>query len=106
MFADDITISQRQSLQTLEYTLITGLNNITNWLLANRLTVNVEKTHFIVFPGNKKVNYDVTLKIGNEALERVSVTKFLGTIIDERLVWKHHVNYIYKKNCKINRDNL
>ena len=95
LFADDTTISQRQNLQTLENTLITELNNITNWLLVNRLTGNVEKTYFIVFPGNKKINYDATLKIGNYALDRVGLTNFLGIIIDERLVWKHHVNYIY-----------
>ena len=93
-------------MQTLENTLNTELNNVTNWLLANRLTVNVEKTHFIVFPGNKKVDYDVTLKIGNEALERVGLTKFLGIIIDERLVWKQHVNYIYKKIARSIGGNL
>lgn len=29
---------------------------------------------------------------GNSAVERVRLAEFLGNIIDEKLVWKHHVD--------------
>ena len=40
---------------------------------------------------NKKMNHDINIKVGNEIIERVNKTKFLGMIIDYDLSWKHHI---------------
>ena len=49
MFADDtnITISA-ETAKDLEEKLNNELNNVHNWLLANKLTVNVDKSEYTV----------------------------------------------------------
>ena len=37
------------------------------------------------------------LKLRNNAIDRVSSTRFLGVLIDENLSWKNHVDMIKKK---------
>ena len=49
MFADDtnITISA-ETAEDLEEKLNNELNNVHNWLLANKLTVNVDKSEYML----------------------------------------------------------
>ena len=63
------------------------------WFQANRLTLNVSKTKFMIFR-NKNMHFDTEnckLKIGNEILERIGTDctnkyfKFVGLKIDEFL---------------------
>ena len=39
----------------------------------------------------------IELKIDGEKLSEIDKTKFLGVIIDNKLSWKEHVNYICGK---------
>ena len=50
-------------------------------------------------PRNKQVE-NLNIKIQNTNIERVSVTKFLGVIIDAQLSWKCHIGYMCKKVSK------
>ena len=36
----------------------------------------------------------------NIVIERENVTKFLGVLIDENLLWKHHINDVSTKISK------
>ena len=58
--------------------------------------MNVKKTKAMVFSANGK-DYDPTnavISINNVVVEHVTQTKFLGVIIDRRLLWNEHVKYI------------
>jgi hypothetical protein len=45
------------------------LTNIHKWLCANKLSLNVDKSHFVIFhPFQKKLNHNVCLSINNEVL--------------------------------------
>ncbi len=37
------------------------------------------------------------LKIGNEPLEKETVTKFLGVCVDQKFSWVDHINYLKRK---------
>ena len=37
------------------------------------------------------------LKIGTTVLKRVTTCKYLGIIIDDKLSWNDHIDYVYKK---------
>ena len=50
-------------------------------------------------PKNKHVD-DLNIKIQNTNIERVSVTKFLGVMIDAHLSWKSDIEYTCKKISK------
>lgn len=49
------------------------------------------------FAGNKHVNHDIVIRKGNNVVGRETSAKFLGIMIDEKLVWKAHFNYIHNK---------
>ena len=46
---------------------------------------------------NDNIVPDIDVKIHGVSVERVYATKFLGVIIDSKLTWKPHVEYICKK---------
>ena len=60
---------------------------------ANKLSLNVQKTNFMVF-SEKKINHNYTIKIDDKKIDRVKKTKFLVVFIDENLTWKEHVEYL------------
>ena len=61
---------------------------------ANKLILNVDKTNLMIF-GTRHINNDTLhLYYNNQAINRVSSTKFLGVVIDEKLSWNHHTNQL------------
>ena len=98
-FADDSNLFLNgKDISKIETELNEILANISEWLKVNKLSLNVKKTHFMIFSRAKsKANLSVNLKIDGENLLEVEKTKFLGVIIDNRLSWRDHVNYISGK---------
>jgi len=77
------------------------MHYIVAWLRANKLTLNVDKTHFMLFsPSRKKYEISENVVIQNSTIEHVHFTKFLGVIIDSNLSWKNHISYISSKIAK------
>ena len=104
LFADDTNIYyESSSLDKLESTINRELNKLYLWLNVNRLSLNIDKTNFIVFhPYNKPVKKRITIKINNKAIIEKEYIKYLGVLIDSTLIWKHHVSNISKKiSCSI-----
>ena len=62
IFADDTNLFvSSNSLLALESLINDNLVNISNWLVANKLSLNVDKTNFVVFhPPQKKSNYAIS----------------------------------------------
>jgi hypothetical protein len=102
LFADDSNLFlSGPSLPILETTINTEMPKLVTWLTANRLLLNIGKTHLMVF--GKKKNYsvdDINVKINNQTLDVVQKSKFLVVIIDNKLSWKDHTLYISKKNSR------
>ena len=76
------------------------MNLIQSWLSANRLTLNVKKTKYMLIGSQFKlsqINGDFTIKVNNTPLERVIKHKSLGVQIDESLNWCSHIDTISKK---------
>jgi hypothetical protein len=74
------------------------LTNIHIWLCANKLSLNVDKSHFVIFhPFQKKLNQNVCLSINNEVLTQKCSLKYLGVIIDSHLSWKEQIKELCKK---------
>ena len=72
------------------------LENLNDWFKANKLSLNVSKSCYLLFSNSNKCVNNV-LKIGNEPLQKESVTKFLGVNIDEKLSWVDYINYGKRK---------
>ena len=98
LFADDTTIYHaEQNIQALENTINRELVTVSNWLMTNRLTLNNQKNNYMLFAGNKPINHNIVIRLGNCELDRVSSVKYLGIVIDDKLLWKHHINYMHNK---------
>ena len=101
LFADDTTlIASDCNLTTLIHRFNTELVNIVHWLNANRLSLNIDKTNFMIFrPKNRNDNRpDIT--INGSRINEVEKAKFLGVIIDNKLSWSDHTKYVIQKISK------
>ena len=70
------------------------------WLAANRLTLNMTKTEFLLIGSKQRLsNFTVnpTANINQFPIKRVSTVKSLGVHIDENLTWECHINELSKK---------
>lgn len=83
---------------------IQSINNelvrISNWITSNKLSLNIEKTNFIVFSKSKIPDDIPSVFINGSHIKRVNYIKFLGVIIDEKLSWSYHINHIKGKISK------
>ena len=97
LFADDSNAFLSGSdVNYLVSTMNIELRKVIEWLNTNKLSLNIDKSHFMLFNRRKKVTLD-PICINGTALQRVYDTKFLGIIIDSQLTWKHHLTYIKGK---------
>ena len=72
---------------------MTILENIAQWIFANRLSLNLDKTNFILF-SNSISDLPGNIYFNNVKIKKVKSTKFLGLFIDDRMSWKIHTNYL------------
>ena len=101
LFADDTNMFLTgRDLQTMAKVINEELINVQEWLHCNKLSLNVLKTHYMIFTSRNTCANDVDIRIQNVPIERVYATKFLGVQIDDQLTWKNHIEYTCKKLCK------
>ena len=72
------------------------LAKIADWLVVNKLSLNIKKTKFVAF---HTINNDIqelvpALQINHIAIERVENCNFLGLIFNEHMFWKHRIDVI------------
>ena len=85
-------------------TVNSDLSKSSQWLIANKLSLNVRKTKYSFFHKTSKKD-GIPLKlprlqINNYNIERISSIKFLGVLLDENLSWKDHIKYTENKISK------
>ena len=74
------------------------LKNIDNWLTSNKLSLNIDKTNYIVFHTfHSKIPENTNLQLRNANLKRVQCIKFLGVFVHENLSWKPHMEWLLQK---------
>ena len=95
-------ILSHKDIKTLSDTANQELCKVANWLAANKLSLNVRKTHFVIYKAkNKKMANNITINIGNQSIEQVNNTNFLGLNIDQDPSWKHHIKEVTSKISKL-----
>ena len=103
MYADDTVVYyDHENLPQCIGEMNRGLFMIKKWLYDNKLALNVNKSHFVVFHRRKGkipvAHVDVT--IGGCSLDRKVETKFLGITIDCNLLWQPHITELAMKIFK------
>ena len=98
LFADDSNVFiTGKSIHELIINLNEELSKLVEWLHANKLSININKTHYVIFSLRKNTFSDENIYISNHVIKRVSKTKFLGVILDSKINWSEHINYIKSK---------
>ena len=104
LFADDTFLSlEDNDLKTLQNKTNTELKKISRWFSANKLTLNVTKSQYMIVKrnNNKKSLPNFTLKFNGKKMDRCSSYKYLGVHLDDKLNWKKHINYLCEKLSKM-----
>ena len=71
---------------------------VVDWLKINKLSLNLKKTHFIIFKKSRqKIHLENELLIHDIKIEMKSHTKFLGVLVDEHLTFEEHCKFIKGK---------
>ena len=73
------------------------LRNFLNYLNMSKLKLNVEKTNFMLIGSQAE---ECQIVIDNINIERVNSIKYLGVIIDVKMNFKDHLEYVKKKMAK------
>lgn len=101
LFADDTNIFYSASNTAEVSTVINNeLKKLDLWFRANKLSLNVNKTHFIMFNNKKQPRTGVNIVLNGKNIEQVSYTKFLGVTIDENVTWREHIKMVESKVSK------
>ena len=116
LFADDTCLYlSGYNLNNLIHTINNELKVVNNWLYSSKLTLNLQKSHYIIFHRHKLTRnnlIETPLIINNYDLQKLQHTKFLGVTIQDNLKWNLHIKNITSKVNKLSgilyrvRDNL
>ena len=100
MYADDTTLFCNMTDTITVDVINEELSKICDWLGANKLSLNIVKTKYMLYHSiNKRVIYP-KLKINNNNIDRITQFNFLGVILHERMPWKQHIEHIRLKIAK------
>jgi len=95
LFADNTNIFySHASLDSLFKIVNEELSLVADWFSANRLTLNLEKTNFIIFKSHRKsmpLANQMSLVINGVPITQAITTKFIGVYVDQHLTWKEHI---------------
>ena len=95
MFADDTSmLGHDKNINSLQSCINENLQMVTEWLQVNKLSLNISNSHFMLFTRKRTNVHDINIEINNITISRVKNVKFLGVILDEKMSWKGHINYI------------
>ena len=102
LFADDTNIYfSHKDFKLLSETLNSELIKLTQWCQANKLSINLKKSSFMVYrPRQRRQILDLSIEIDKNNIECVKETVFLGVILDEHLSWKPHILNVSRKISK------
>ena len=98
-FADDANLFfQHRDIKMLESLINSELEKVLTWLCANKLSLNIDKSNFVIFhPIQRKLPKQVMLSINNQMLTQETSIRYLGVYIDYNISWKMHITNISKK---------
>ena len=106
LYADDTTLQMSSNdLCELFHLANIELTKLADWFKANKLTLNISKTKYMLFR-KKTANIDFSnfkLLIEGKEIDRIGQGckeesfKFVGINLDEFLTWEHHTKYVAGK---------
>jgi hypothetical protein len=102
VYADDTNVFIKgSSIDIMAKTLNEELSKLFLWLTCNKLSLNVNKTHYMIFKTrNRRIGTFDDIIINSNMIDRVESTKFVGVMIDAEMKWESHIKYVKSKVAK------
>ena len=107
LYADDTNIFVSGS--TFEEALAKAnnvLKSVSEYMMVNQLHINLTKSYYINFTKNMTIYENLRhpsdypqLKINDAVIKEVDEIKFLGILLDKKISFEPHANYLCKKLC-------
>jgi hypothetical protein len=103
LFADDTSLFY--SAKDLNHNITelnSSLTEVLDWCNRNKLTLNIDKTHYILIKNyQNKFSLVNDVKMGETVLSEVDSIKFLGVTLDKTLNWSIHINNLRLQILKV-----
>ena len=93
MYADDTTLYCNIYQIIGEELINAELTKLWEWLGANKLSLNIAETKYMVLYTSKRNVIYSNLKVNNNSIERVTEFNFLGVILHSDMTWNKHINH-------------
>ena len=112
LYADDTTLTSPlcsftywgyHDINRVSTLINSEITKISEWLSVNKLSLNANKTKFMIFHNYQKVMTDSDipqLEMNKTPIERVAEFNFLGITINEFMNWGSHSVKIANKICR------
>ena len=102
LYADDtVVVNSLDNGSPINNSLLinNALSKIHDWLSVNMLSLNIQKTKFMIFhtPRRNIRNRIPDITIAENKVERVCDFNYLGIHINENMKWNTHINNIANK---------
>ena len=98
LFADDTCITAtHKDIAQLEILVNTELVKIEQWLVNKKLSLNIAKSCYLIFSGEKNVNLNTKVFLAGKEISRKTLVKYLGVIINDKLSWNEHIASVLRK---------
>ena len=93
LFADDTsTLLINRKVEEIEKIYNEELRHVSEWLDANKLSLNVGKSNVILFRKcQTKITYKPDIKIMGEHIKEKEYAKYLGVLNDKTHSWTYHI---------------
>ena len=106
LFADDAAlIVSAHNLKHLARLLKKESNEFFDWLVSNKLTLNYQKTKYMIISRKgtpQKLLKKMNLNINKNNIKQIDTMKYLGVLLDSALKWDKHLQNLVTKLLKAN----
>ena len=99
MYADTHLTYAGDCMGNLQLYLNQDLDNVHDWLRANKLTLNMTKTEFILIGSRQRLSTltdSPTITINDNPVSQVTTAKSLGVTLDNKLDWSSYIGKLTK----------
>ena len=90
LFADDTNLFFSDfDFPTLMKLINSEILNLSNWFKANKLSLNIQKSNYVIFKTRqqKRDEFILNIEMNGFKMNQVKEVNFLGVILNETLSW-------------------
>ena len=106
MYADDTSLHKAfRTSHELKEEMIPAFSKVCKWLRNNKFSLNTVKTEFMIIGMLPRLSQldsspespPYAIVVEGQEVKRVELVKYLGLMVDDKLIWDQHIDYISNK---------